>query len=49
MLSAYGMKDNESNVVIIDKKGIIRYFESGRLKDDEISKIRNLIENLIRE
>jgi predicted transcriptional regulator len=49
MLTAYGMKDNESNVVIIDKKGIIRYFKSGRVTDDEISKIRTLIENLIRE
>ena len=49
MFSAYGMKDNDSNVAIIDKNGIIRYFESGRVKDDKIDKIRNLIENLLLE
>jgi len=49
MLSAYGMKEGESNVVIIDKKGIIRYFKSGRIEDDETGKIKNLIEHLLLE
>lgn len=32
MFSDYKMKDKESNVVIIDKKGIIRYITSGKVK-----------------
>jgi len=47
MFSRYKMKDNETNVVIIDKKGIIRYFERGKLGDDEIYRIKSLLTELI--
>ena len=49
MLSAYGMKGGESNVIIIDKRGIIRYFKSGRIGDAETGRIKNLIERLLLE
>ena len=49
MFSAYGMKEGESNVVIIDRKGIIRYFKSGRIGEEETGKIKNLIEHLLLE
>jgi peroxiredoxin len=47
MSSKYKMKDNETNVVIIDKKGMIRYFEQGKLGDDEIYRIKSLLTGLI--
>ncbi len=47
MFSKYKMKDNETNVVIIDKKGIIRYFEQGKFADDEIYRIKSLLTELI--
>lgn len=43
MFSDYKMKDKESNVVIIDKKGIIRYIASGKVEDKEINKIKELL------
>ena len=49
MLAVYGMKDNESNYVLIDKKGIIRYFASGQIEDEETKNITTLLEKLIKE
>jgi predicted transcriptional regulator len=49
MLSAYRMKEKESNFVIVDKKGIIRYFFSGKIEDNEIAKIKGLLKELIHE
>jgi predicted transcriptional regulator len=43
MFSDYKMKDKESNVVIIDKIGIIRYIISGKVEDEEINKIKELL------
>lgn len=36
MFEDYGMSDNESTVVIIDKKGLIRYRKSGRLSSEDV-------------
>lgn len=47
MLSAYRMSDKQSNFVIIDKEGIIRYFASGWIDDNEIIKIKELLEELV--
>jgi predicted transcriptional regulator len=49
MFTDCGMKDNESNFVIIDKKGFIRYRAAGQIKDEEIKKIIELLENLLKE
>jgi len=43
MFSDYKMKDKESNVVIIDRKGIIRYIIFGKVEDREINKIKELL------
>ena len=49
MFTDYGMKDNESNFVIIDKKGFIRYRAAGKIEDEEIKKIIELLKNLLKE
>ena len=49
MLSDYGMKDKESNYVIIDKKGVVRYHASGKIGDEEITCIKALLKQLIPE
>jgi len=46
MFSDYKMKDKESNVVIIDEKGIIRYYAYGKIEDEEINKIKELLRQL---
>jgi predicted transcriptional regulator len=46
MKAHYKMKDKEGNVVIIDKKGKIRYFSSGKIKDQEIEKIKELLKKI---
>ena len=46
MFSDYKMKNEESNVVIIDKKGIIRYIASGKVEDKEINKIKELLKKI---
>ena len=46
VFSYYKMKDRESNVVITDKKGIIRYIAPGKVGDEEINKIKELLEEL---
>ena len=46
MFSDYRMKDEESNVLIIDKKGIIRYIASGKVEDKEINKIKELLKKI---
>lgn len=49
MKSCYKMQDRESNVLVIDKKGIIRYYAYGKIKDEEINKIKELLKNLVDE
>lgn len=46
MFSDYKMKDKESNVLIIDKKGIIRYTVFGKVEDKEISEIKELLKEI---
>lgn len=43
VFSDYKMKDKESNVVIIDKKGIIRYIAPGKVEDKKINEIKELL------
>lgn len=49
MFNAYGMQDSESNVVIIDKKGFIRFQRSGKIPDAEIPRALQLIRELAGE
>ncbi len=49
MASDYNMKDGASNVLIIDKRGTIRYFSSGVVASDEINKVKELLKKLAGE
>jgi len=46
MLAAYGMKGNDSNLVIIDKKGIIHFFRSGAIPPESLREIKALLANM---
>ncbi|MCX5812174.1 MAG: redoxin domain-containing protein [Proteobacteria bacterium] len=46
MSTDYGMEDNKSNIVIIDRTGIIRFFKSGKLNNNEINQCKDLIQKL---
>ena len=49
MSSDYKMKPDESNIVIIDKGGRIRFFNSGKVKAEEINDVKELLITLARE
>lgn len=49
MSSDYRTAEGVSNIIIIDKKGIIRYYASGQIEDKNISIIEELLESLIKE
>jgi predicted transcriptional regulator len=41
------MKDNESNVLLIDRRGTIRYASYGRITDRQFAEIEELLDNLV--
>ena len=43
----YQMKDNESNVLLIDRRGTIRYASYGRIMDRQFAEIEELLGNLV--
>ena len=43
MFSAYRMRDNDSNFIIIDKKGIVRYAASGKIANSRFEGIKKLL------
>jgi predicted transcriptional regulator len=47
MFSAYRMRDNDSNFVIIDKKGSVRYAASGRIANSRFEAIKKLLLELV--
>jgi predicted transcriptional regulator len=49
MLRDYQMQDNDSNFLIIDRQGIIRYSTSGRIGSREFDTIKNLLASLVQE
>lgn len=48
MLMDYGMEKNDSNFLIIDKNGIIRYSTTGKISNGQIEKIKNLLTSLVK-
>jgi alkyl hydroperoxide reductase subunit AhpC len=46
MAVAYKMKPNDSNLIIIDSKGVIRYYNSGQIND--LNEIKDLLDTLTR-
>ena len=49
MLSDYRMKADESNILLIDKGGKIRFFTAGEVKDEEINEVKELLKELATE
>ena len=47
MFSAYRMRDNDSNFVIIDKKGIVRFAASGKIANSRFEAIKKLLLELV--
>jgi hypothetical protein len=47
MLENYQMKPDESNFLIIDKNGIIRYAATGKVNRGQFEKIKELLLNLV--
>ena len=46
MFAAYRMRDNDSNFVIIDKRGIVRFAASGRIDNSRFEAIKKLLLSL---
>jgi predicted transcriptional regulator len=49
MLADYGMQGNNSNFLIIDKHGIVRYSGVGRIASSQIPKIEDLLHALVQQ
>ena len=47
MAKDYRMADDESNCIIIDKKGIVRYTSVGRITDRQFQEIEELLDTLV--
>jgi AhpC/TSA family len=43
MFSAYRMRDNDSNFIIIDQRGIVRFAASGRIANSRFEAIKKLL------
>jgi hypothetical protein len=49
MFLSYGIKDKESNLLIIGKDGIISYYGAGKAGENDIEAIKNLLARLVNE
>lgn len=49
MRSDYKMQENESNIVVLDTTGTVRYFKSGKVDTAGIDAIKELLKGLIPE
>lgn len=47
MARDFRMKDDDSNLVIIDRRGIVRYASTGRISDEQFSEIEELLDRLV--
>ncbi len=45
----YQMKENESNVVLVDRRGTIRYASYGRITDLQFAEIEELLDRLVNQ
>ena len=48
MFKDYGMKDKTNNIIIVDKKGMVRYSNFSKLSDEDIQNVKVLIQDLTR-
>ena len=49
MSSDYGMKPDESNVIVVDGEGVIRYFKAGEIDSQGIDELKELLATLVSE
>jgi alkyl hydroperoxide reductase subunit AhpC len=49
MFSDYDIEDAQSNVFLVDKKGIVRYYSAGKIEGKEIGKVVSLFKKLVEE
>lgn len=49
MSSDYRMKADESNILIIDKSGRVKFFTSGEVKEEDIHDVKELLKHLAAE
>ena len=49
MFKEYGMKAEDSNFLIIDKQGIIRYSATGKIDPDQFDRIKELLFTLVQQ
>jgi predicted transcriptional regulator len=49
MLADYGLQRNDSNFLIIDKHGIIRYSGTGKIDPGQFPKIKDLLYSLVKQ
>jgi predicted transcriptional regulator len=49
MLADYGLQGNDSNFLIIDKHGIVRYSGAGKIASSQIPKIEGLLHALVKQ
>jgi len=47
MARDYRMKEDESNLIILDKRGVVRYVSQGIVSDEEFLKIEELLDRLV--
>ena len=45
----YNMRSKDCNVMLVDKKGVIRYTQSGALNSEAISEIKEILQKLVIE
>lgn len=49
MLRDYRLRKNDSNFVIIDQNGLIRYSASGKIRNGQFQEIKDLLTSLVQE
>jgi predicted transcriptional regulator len=47
MARDYRMKEDESNLIILDKRGVVRYVSQGLISDEEFPSIEALLDRLV--
>lgn len=49
MFASYQVKQDISNIIIIDREGIVRYYASGQVEDKDIVMIEELLKGLLED
>lgn len=49
MFKEYGMKADDSNFLIIDKQGVIRYSATGKIDPSQFDRIKEILQTLVQQ